>query len=915
MNPADPFGLVGQVLDGQFRVDQLVGEGGFSTVYKGHHQGLNEPIAIKCLKLPAALGTSLVDTFIQRFRDESRILYRLSQGNLHIVRSVAAGTTQAPATGAIIPYMVLEWLEGRSLQNDFTVRRTVGEKGRTLDEVVKLFDAAADGLAHAHAQGVVHRDLNPGNFYLATTPQGVKMKVLDFGVAKIMHDGALNLGPRAQTVGQIRIFAPAYGSPEQFDDRIGAVGAASDVYAFALVLLEALRDKTVNEGTHIGEFATATTDPNKRPTPRSLGVEVPDEVEAAFARATLLDPKARWQSVGDFWKSLTIAMKVASEHKYEQAARETPPLAIGARPPAPKDAKETVAAPMKHAGTLPLGTSTPGVPGAPKPGPRPRIPTTIGIPPVRPGAAPAPPAAPLRTTARPPSSPGMPGIPRPAARPPSDRPAGSPPTARFPSAPDAETIARRASEPPTSIATAPIAIAAAAAGEEEEATKIHAPGAEVLRTLALADAQAARAAVDRAIAGADVDDLADAARAAAPSSTRMPAAAPAPPPDAPARVTPVPPSGGGSGGTMMMAPGDAQAARSAVAQALAQQQQELPQPPPPPQRGGLGSTVAMSPPVPAPGMQGIPGARGTPPRGIPAVAAIPQPPPQQAPFGQASAVVSAQPLISHTPPAPFGTAQTPFAAAPPAAPFPPPSAPAVEAPAKPLPIVPIAIGLAVLAVGGLGLGLFALRARSVAPDGGVASAESAELTPTPVPMPTESPTEPATAPPVATEEVDATAPPGTDTPAEDASVAAAPTETPEPSAPPSASASAPAATAAQPTTSAPQFTWPPPTATPPPTASAKPAVDPNAWNEGAARGRLSVANGVLVFCKKEGGPTGPGNATVTFGTDGAVSGVHVDPPFAGTPTGDCVAAQLRRAKVNAFSGTPQTVRHSFEVPK
>ena len=66
MNVADPFGLVGQVLDGQFRVDKLVGEGGFSAVYRGHHLGLDEPIAIKCLKLPAALDTALVDTFVQR---------------------------------------------------------------------------------------------------------------------------------------------------------------------------------------------------------------------------------------------------------------------------------------------------------------------------------------------------------------------------------------------------------------------------------------------------------------------------------------------------------------------------------------------------------------------------------------------------------------------------------------------------------------------------------------------------------------------------------------------------------------------------------------------------------------------------------------------------------------------------------
>src|SRR5262245_59737819 len=115
MTRPDPFGLIGQVLDGQFRVDSCVGEGGFSVVYKGHHLGLGEPIAIKCLKLPGSMGTALVESFVHRFRDERRLHYRLSQGNLYIARSIASGTTLAPATGALVPYMVLEWLEGRSL--------------------------------------------------------------------------------------------------------------------------------------------------------------------------------------------------------------------------------------------------------------------------------------------------------------------------------------------------------------------------------------------------------------------------------------------------------------------------------------------------------------------------------------------------------------------------------------------------------------------------------------------------------------------------------------------------------------------------------------------------------------------------------------------------------------------------------
>src|SRR6202035_4939479 len=73
VRPHDPIGLVGQVLDGQFHVDAYVGEGGFSTVYKGTSVGLNEPIAVKCLKLPASLGSVLVESFVKRFRDESRI--------------------------------------------------------------------------------------------------------------------------------------------------------------------------------------------------------------------------------------------------------------------------------------------------------------------------------------------------------------------------------------------------------------------------------------------------------------------------------------------------------------------------------------------------------------------------------------------------------------------------------------------------------------------------------------------------------------------------------------------------------------------------------------------------------------------------------------------------------------------------
>jgi serine/threonine protein kinase len=364
---SDPFGLVGQVLDGQFRVDHHVGEGGFSVVYRGTHIGLSEPIAIKCLKLPAALGSALVDSFVKRFRDESRIHYKLSQGNLHIVRSIASGTTISPATSALVPYTVLEWLEGRSLAQDFAERRAAGLRGRSLRDVVALLDSAIDALAYAHAQGVVHRDLNPGNLFLARTSAGDKLKVLDFGVAKVLADSALAMGPTARTVGNMRMFAPAYGAPEQFDDRLGAIGPWTDVYAIGLVVLEALSDRTVREGDHLGEFAAKALDARHHPTPRAFGIAVGDEIEKVLASALAIDPRRRPRDAGELWGVLKHAIQVDARsgrvpHAEWPIEDDGVPatLRMDERASVPGgDGERASAAPRPHGGTLRMAHARP----------------------------------------------------------------------------------------------------------------------------------------------------------------------------------------------------------------------------------------------------------------------------------------------------------------------------------------------------------------------------------------------------------------------------------------------------------------------------------------------------------------------------------------------------------------------------
>jgi serine/threonine-protein kinase len=321
----DPFRLVGQVIDGQFRVDRIVGEGGFSVVYRGHHLGLNEPVAIKVLKLQPSVDPEVFRSFQDRFRDESRIAYRLSRGNLDIVRSITAGTTPTPA-GIVAPYMVLEWLDGRSLGGDFRERRKQGQNGRSIDETVKLFDPAITAVAYAHSQGVVHRDLKPGNLFLTNTPYGPRLKVLDFGLAKIVDatDEGIGIVPSAQTVGQHTICSPSYGSPEQFDKKIGPIGPWTDVYALGLLFLEALRDRKVRQGEGIAMCAIEALDPNRQPSPHSLGLKLPPQLEVVLARAVALDPGTRPEDAGVFWGLVKNALRRQSG---------APP----ARPPSPQE--------------------------------------------------------------------------------------------------------------------------------------------------------------------------------------------------------------------------------------------------------------------------------------------------------------------------------------------------------------------------------------------------------------------------------------------------------------------------------------------------------------------------------------------------------------------------------------------------
>jgi serine/threonine protein kinase len=317
----DPFGWVGATLDGKYRVDAVVGRGGFGIVYRAHHLGFEEKVALKCLKLPKELAGPERDRFYESFMAEGRLLHQLSRATAGIVQALDVGAAVSPSK-IWTPYLVLEWLEGVPLEADFAERKRQRIGGRSLNDAIELLSSAARALALAHEQGIAHRDIKPANLFIANVGGRTTLKVLDFGIAKVITESESLTKAFEATGGGLSAFTARYGAPEQFSRRFGATGPWTDVFALALVLVEAVIGRPALEGTDAAQLFVAASDTAQRPTLRSAGVEVGDGVEAVLRAALSVDPRERYPNAGAFWDALVAA------------ARAEPELAAAA-PPSP----------------------------------------------------------------------------------------------------------------------------------------------------------------------------------------------------------------------------------------------------------------------------------------------------------------------------------------------------------------------------------------------------------------------------------------------------------------------------------------------------------------------------------------------------------------------------------------------------
>jgi serine/threonine protein kinase len=297
--------LIGQTL-GKYRILAEIGRGGMGVVYKAHDTTLDCPVAIKVLDPLLARDQE----FVQRFLREARATARLRR-HPHIVTILDVGQAGGYS------FIVMEHLEGRSLVE--IIRR---EGPLPPERVARLVGQVADALDYAHAHGVIHRDVKPGNVIVTADDHAV---LTDFGVARSME------GTRVTQSG-VMIGTPAYMSPEQVKGQ--PVGPAADVYALGVVTYEMLGGRPPFEGEtpHV-LFAHAYEPP---PPLRQVNPRVPEGVAAAVHKALAKDPRQRYLSAGAFAEALRQAVAQTEPETVQKPALPTPPstptLRVGLAP-------------------------------------------------------------------------------------------------------------------------------------------------------------------------------------------------------------------------------------------------------------------------------------------------------------------------------------------------------------------------------------------------------------------------------------------------------------------------------------------------------------------------------------------------------------------------------------------------------
>lgn len=278
----------GTILDQRYELLALIGEGGFGAVWKAWESQLNRIVAIKTLH-----ALSLTDEKSRmRFRREGRALGRLS--HKHLTRCFRFGLTPEQHG-----YIVMEFVDGTSL------RQILEQEKLSTHRILAIGSQTCEALQAAHSRGIIHRDLSPNNIMLLNNESEDFVKVIDFGLSRVVNNDDSTLNQRLTATGKA-VGSPHYLSPERWQGEEG--DARSDVYALGCILYEMLTGRPVFEGENLLALMRKHLEDQPEALSKVISKEqsIPEGLQNILNRALAKEPGHRYQTMNEFDSDLTL---------------------------------------------------------------------------------------------------------------------------------------------------------------------------------------------------------------------------------------------------------------------------------------------------------------------------------------------------------------------------------------------------------------------------------------------------------------------------------------------------------------------------------------------------------------------------------------------------------------------------------